>query len=204
MDIPLELVFHNMAPSEGLALAVRREVARLERLFNHIVGCRVVIEMPHKSHRAGSNAPDVHVLLRVPGREIVVSRELAHGGNKKSATNAYAVVKDAFAAAQQRLKDYRRQRRGDVKAKPAALNGHVVEWVAERKYGFLAGPDGEQVFFHRNAIADGSELKVGDAVEFVAALGDKGVAAARVWRAGAANQDDALYAENRERIRSGI
>ena len=120
MDIPLELAFHNMAPSEGLALAVRREVARLERMFNHIIGCRVVIEMPHKSHRAGSNAPDVHVLLRVPGREIVVSRELAHGGSRKPATNAYAVVKDAFSAAQQRLKDYRHLRRGEVKTKTFA------------------------------------------------------------------------------------
>lgn len=73
--------------------------------------------MPHKSHRAGSNAPDVHVVLRVPGQEIVVSRGLAHGANKKSATNAYAVVKDVFAAAQHRLKDYRRLRRGDVKSK---------------------------------------------------------------------------------------
>src|ERR1700761_8513970 len=115
MDIPLELAFHNMAPSDGLAQAVRREVMRLERFYDHIVGCRVVIEMPHKSHRQGSNAPDVHVLLRVPGREIIVSRELARGGNKKLATNAYAVVKEAFVAARQRLKDYRRQRRGEVK-----------------------------------------------------------------------------------------
>jgi len=81
-----------------------------------------VIEMPHKSHRAGSNAPNVHVLLRVPGREIVVSRELAHGGNKKPAPNAYAMVRDAFSAAQQRLKDYRRQQRGEVKRKSPALN----------------------------------------------------------------------------------
>lgn len=123
MDIPLELAFHNMAPSEGLAQSVKREVARLERFFDHIIGCRVVIEMPHKSHRAGANAPDVHVVLRVPGREIVVSRGLAHGGNGKSATNAYAVVKEVFSAAQQRLKDYRRLRRGEVKSKAGERTG---------------------------------------------------------------------------------
>ena len=119
MDIPLELAFHNMAPSSALSSIVREQVRRLERFHDHIIGCRVVIEMPHKSHRRGQNAPDVHVLLRVPGREIVISRELARGGNKKSATNAYAVLKDAFQAAQQRLKDYRDQRRGDVKPKDA-------------------------------------------------------------------------------------
>jgi ribosome-associated translation inhibitor RaiA len=121
MNIPLELVFHNIAPSDGLTQAVRREVARLERVYDHIVGCRVVIEMPHKSHRLGSNAPDVHVLLRVPGREIIVSRELAHRGEGKSATNAYAVLKDAFEAARQRLKGYRSLRRGEVKSKSPDL-----------------------------------------------------------------------------------
>jgi ribosome-associated translation inhibitor RaiA len=118
MDIPLELAFHNMAPSLGLTQAVRRQVARLERFHDHIIGCRVVIEMRHKSHRLGSNAPDVHVLLRVPGREIVVSRELAHLGKRPS--NAYAVVTDAFEAVRQRLQDYRRQQRGEVKSHAAA------------------------------------------------------------------------------------
>ena len=117
MDIPLELAFHNMAPSAGLTQAVRRQVARLERFHDHIIGCRVVIEMPHKSHRLGSNAPDVHVLLRVPGREIKVSRELAHLGKRPS--NAYAVVTDAFEAVRQRLQDYRRQQRGEVKSHTA-------------------------------------------------------------------------------------
>jgi hypothetical protein len=123
MDIPLELAFHNMAPSGALAAAVRRQVAGLDRFYDHIIGCRVVIEMPHKSHRKGQNAPDVHVLLRVPGREIVVSRELAHMGSKKSPTNAYAVLRDAFEAVQQRLQDYRALRRGEVKTKEAAGPG---------------------------------------------------------------------------------
>jgi ribosome-associated translation inhibitor RaiA len=123
MDIPLELAFHNMAPSGALTEAVRRHVARMERLYDHIIGCRVVIEMPHKSHRLGSNTPDVHVVLRVPGREIIVSRELAHLGNRPS--NAYAVLSAAFAAARQRLMDYRRQQRGEVKSHAAETRAAV-------------------------------------------------------------------------------
>jgi ribosome-associated translation inhibitor RaiA len=118
MDIPLELAFHNMAPSAGLAQAVRRQVARLERFYDHIIGCRVVIEMPHKSHRLKSNVPEVHVLLRVPGREIVVSREWTHPGKRPA--NAYVVLSEAFEAARQRLKDYRHQRRGEVKSHAGA------------------------------------------------------------------------------------
>jgi len=202
MDIPLELAFHNMTPSDSLRSAVQREVERLERFYDHIVGCRVVIEMPHKRHRVGSNIPDVHVLLRVPGREIVVSRELARSvNNAKGTVNAYAVLRDAFEAVQARLKDYRRQRRGEVKPKDAPMLGHVVELVAERKYGFLATEDGGQLYFHRNSVAgEGFEdLRVGDAVEYAPAMGDKGSAAARVWRTGTRNQDDELAEENRAR-----
>jgi ribosome-associated translation inhibitor RaiA len=118
MDIPLELAFHNMEPSDALKAAVQDHVAKLETFFDHIIGCRVVIEIPHKSHRVGSNAPDVHVILRVPGREIVVSRE--HAADGKAAVNGYAVLSDAFQAVQQQLKDYRRIRQGDVKHKPVS------------------------------------------------------------------------------------
>ena len=100
MDIPLELAFHNLAPSDAMKAAVKREVRRLERHYDHIIGCR---------HRPGNNIPDVHILLRVPGREIAVTRELTSAGDKKSAVNAYAMLKDAFQAVQQRLKEYRRQ-----------------------------------------------------------------------------------------------
>lgn len=118
MDIPLELAFHNMDPSDALKNAVREHVEKLETFYDHIIGCRVVIEIPHKSHRVGSNAPDVHIVLRVPGREIVVTRE--HAADGKAPVNGYGVLNDAFQAVQQQLKDYRRIRHGEVKHKQAA------------------------------------------------------------------------------------
>ena len=96
MDIPLELNFHNVEPSDALKAAVRRHVDSLERYHDHIIGCRVSIEMPHKSQKAIGNPPDVHIVVRVPGKEIVVSRELKHDGHKKAATDAYAVLDEAF------------------------------------------------------------------------------------------------------------
>jgi hypothetical protein len=63
------------------------------------------------------------VVLRVPGREIVVSRE--HAADGKAAVNGYAVLNDAFQAVQQQLKDYRRIRYGDVKHKQAAGDGEL-------------------------------------------------------------------------------
>lgn len=123
MDIPLELSFHNMESSDALKAAVREHVNRLEQFHDHIIGCRVVIELPHKSQKAVGNVPDVHIVVRVPGKEIVVSRELAHGGHKKSSTDAYAVLDNAFGVAQKQLKDYRRISHGDVKYKSAEPRG---------------------------------------------------------------------------------
>ena len=119
MDIPLELSFHNIEASDALKAAVNEHVSRLEQLHDHIIGCRVVIELPHKSQKARGNQPDVHIVVRVPGKEIVVSKELAHEGHKKNATDAYAVLDNAFGVAANRLKEYRRISHGDVKRKSA-------------------------------------------------------------------------------------
>ena len=91
-DIPLELSFHNMASSDALKAAVREHVNKLEQFHDHIIGCRVVLELPHRSQKASGNPPDVHIVVRVPGKEIVVSKELAHNGHKQAATDAYAVL----------------------------------------------------------------------------------------------------------------
>ena len=120
MDIPLELSFHNVEPSDAFKAAVQTHVQKLEQFHDHIIGCRVSIEMPHKSQKASGNPPDVHILIRVPGKEIVVSREYNHGGHKKAATDAYAVLDEAFQGAQKQLKDYRRVSHGDVKHKSNA------------------------------------------------------------------------------------
>jgi len=120
MDIPLELSFHNIDSSDALKDAVKEHLSKLQQLHDHIIGCRVVIEMPHKSQKASGNPPDVHIVLRVPGKEIVVSKELAHNGHKKAATDAYAVLDNAFAVAASQLKAYRRISHGDVKSKSGA------------------------------------------------------------------------------------
>ncbi len=128
MDIPLELTFHNVEPSDALKAAVRGHVNRLEQFHDHIIGCRVVIEMPHKSQKALGNQPDVHIVVRVPGKEIVVSRELNHKGHKKADTDCYAVLDETFLVAQKQLKDYRRVSHGDVKYKsgePRSVTGEL-------------------------------------------------------------------------------
>ncbi|MBV9063146.1 MAG: HPF/RaiA family ribosome-associated protein, partial [Alphaproteobacteria bacterium] len=77
MDVPLEITFHNLKPSAEIESLIREHVDRLEKLYPHLIGCRVSVEMLHRQHRSG-NIPEVHIALRVPGREVAVSREPHH------------------------------------------------------------------------------------------------------------------------------
>lgn len=74
MQIPLQITFRHMDSSEALAARVRGRAEELERFFDRIVSCRVVVECRHPRRRQG-NLIHVRVDLGVPGREIVVGRD---------------------------------------------------------------------------------------------------------------------------------
>jgi cold shock CspA family protein/ribosome-associated translation inhibitor RaiA len=188
MDIPLEIVFQGLKPSAKIEALVREHMAKLEKRFEHIIGCRVSIEIPHRQHRRG-NVPEVHIEIRVPRKELVISREPHKAKERRANTDVSAVLKDAFSAAEKQLTEYKRQLNGDVKPKDAPLGGHVSELIAEKNYGFIATGVGEDLYFHRNSVADEAfdTLHQGDAVQYTIVLGDKGPSAGRVWRAAEAN-----------------
>lgn len=197
MDIPLEIAFHNLEPSAEIEALIRGHVDRLEKLYPHLVGCRVSVEMLHKQHRNG-NVPEVHIAIRVPGREIAISREPHKAKERRAAPNVHTSVKDAFRAAEQRLKDFKDLQYGEVKAKETPIQGYISQLVAEKNYGFIATGNGEELYFHRNAVADGDfeDLREGDAVQYSVVAGDKGPSAGRVWRTGEASLSEHLRQEN--------
>ena len=66
MDVPVEIVFHNMQSSSSVEAEICSRVEKLDRLYNHLVGCRVSVELLHRRHQTG-NLFNVHVEMRVPG-----------------------------------------------------------------------------------------------------------------------------------------
>jgi hypothetical protein len=120
MDIPLEVTFHNTASDPEVESLIHEHVARLEKLYPHLVGCRVSVELPHQQHRNG-NVPEVHIAIRVPGKEIAISREPHHAKERRAALNVQTSIKDAFRAAEKRLLDFKQQQYGEVKAKDARI-----------------------------------------------------------------------------------
>ena len=48
MQEPLQISFHNMAPSEALERRVREQWAKVERHYDGIISARIALEAPHK------------------------------------------------------------------------------------------------------------------------------------------------------------
>jgi ribosome-associated translation inhibitor RaiA len=112
MHLPLQIQFHGIDHSDAIEARVRQKAAKLDRLYGHIMGCRVVIDAPHRHQRKG-NTYNVRIDLTVPGGEIVVNRDPADDG---SHTDVYVALRDAFNAAGRALEDFARRQRGDIKS----------------------------------------------------------------------------------------
>jgi ribosome-associated translation inhibitor RaiA len=99
MELPLQLTFRNMEPSESIAARIRDRAGKLDRHHRRIVGCGVVVESPHRHHRCG-RLYHVRVELTVPRGELLVRRgPTEHHAHR----NVYVAIRDAFDAAARRL-----------------------------------------------------------------------------------------------------
>lgn len=102
MQIPLEVTYRGMEPTESLDARIGEWVDRLERVCSRIVRCEVVVETPHRHHRQGRRF-SVHVRVTVPTTELVVSHDPGADGAHQ---DAHVAVRDAFIAARRQLEDH--------------------------------------------------------------------------------------------------
>ena len=108
MDHPLELLFHNLEPSAELNTLILERTERLEKLDQHIIRCRVTVDLPKRAHRTG-NFPEVHIEVQVPGQSLTVSHKHDHSGDVLTAVN------NAFDAIAVQIKKYKARKSGRVK-----------------------------------------------------------------------------------------
>lgn len=189
MQTPLNIAFHNTPSDPKVEAEIRERVAKLEKLYDRLVGCRVAVEAQHQQHRTG-NVYDVHIELIVPGGELVVSRQPKKAQEKYANPDIYTSVRDAFAAAERQLKDYKDQLQGDVKAHPAAIPGQISMLDPSADHGFIMTGTGTQLYFHRNSVMGEAmeDLQIGDVVDYIEAMGDTGPTAVKVYPRGPARQ----------------
>jgi cold shock CspA family protein len=178
MQLPLQLSFRNMEPSEAIEAIVRQKAARLDSLANHIMSCRVVIE-PAGQHHLHGNLYQVHLDIKLPGGEIAITREPSKHVKYKNLTLA---IRDAFDSARRKLEDFVREERGAIKAHETTPHGRVIKVFPDEGYGFLQTPDGRELYFHRNSVLHEGfgRLQIGTEVTFAEEEGIKGPQATTV------------------------
>jgi ribosome-associated translation inhibitor RaiA len=109
MQPPPTVTFRGSHRNEPLEAYALDHLSKLSRYSPSIVAARVVVDRGDRHHRDG-NHYRVRIDLTVPGEEIVVTRDRAHG-------SAHVALRAAFASVRRRLQDYERRRRGQVKAR---------------------------------------------------------------------------------------
>ena len=173
MQIPLQISLHGIEHSNALYNAIREKAEKLERYYDHIMSCRVVLEVPARHQRKGRQF-SVRIDLKVPGGELAVTRE--HDEDLQVA------LRDAFDAARRRLEDYARGQRGDVKLHAPEYSGRVARLDAEQGVGFIATEDGREYYFSRDNVVTPpfEHLAVGTPVHFIEEVAAEGLQAKRV------------------------
>ena len=186
MQVPLDIKFEGLEPSEFVAKRVEEEVAKLEGFFSEIVSCHVVVSLPHQHHNKG-NLYEVKVLLTLPWKKAVaVDRQ---PGNRHAHEDVYVAIRDSFKAARRQLQDELRKVQGKVKAHEESPLGKVSGLFSEQGYGFILSSDSREIYFHENAVEDDDfkNLTIGCRVNFREGRGgEKGPQATFVKVAGKA------------------
>ncbi len=173
MIIPLQITARDTELSEAMRKEIEERANKLDKFYDAIMRCRVVVEEP-KRHPHEGKMYSVHIILTVPGAEIVTKREL----NK----DLFVAMRDSFQAARRKLEEFGRTQRGEIKKHEEPPRGQITALFPDHGYGFLTAPEGYDVYFHENSVVnkDFKKLTVGMEVRFAEEMGEKGPQASSV------------------------
>ncbi|MGZ3249369.1 MAG: HPF/RaiA family ribosome-associated protein [Croceibacterium sp.] len=179
MEVPVQIDFQGTQVSEALRAHVQERIDDLERRFGGIIAGRVAIKAPSHHHRNGGNF-EVRIHLTLPeGRQVDVDR--TPDADERHSQPVFA-IDDAFNRARRQLQDKVRRLQGAVKSHDGAPIATVTRLDPSGEFGFLEASDGEEIYFHHNALVNAhmNDLAVGTRVTFAEASGDKGPQASTV------------------------
>jgi cold shock CspA family protein len=180
MQTPVEITYHRCEPSESIRNEIEKQARRLEQFSPRITSCRVVVNGPGTRHRSGGRFK-VDIRIAMPQHNDVIVGKTHDDAPEQE--HVLVAIRDAFDAAVRQIEDVQRNLRGQVKAHAPESRGRVAKFVTGGDYGFIETPEGREVYFHRNAVAEGAfdRLSVGAEVCFVEEAGEKGPQASVVW-----------------------
>jgi cold shock CspA family protein len=180
MTIPLEVAYEGgLTATPTIEARIEREAAKLERFAHRINKCQVAVARASGAHRHGD-------LFRVRIRMTAAGEGEVVADRNPTADHAHedvqVAIRDAFDAARRRLQDRARRQGGKVKRHEVPPHGRVSRLLPDEGYGFIEAADGQELYFHRNAVLNGGfdRLTVGAEVRFTEAVGEKGPQASTV------------------------
>ncbi len=123
----VQITYRNLSASPDTDAKIHERVTWLTRFYPRIVGCHVVIEVPHRHHRHGAGV-HVRVQVMIPGDDVIVNHEPPaavrvtqegaaepDGEKRQNQIEIDAAVHDAFDIARRQLEERAQRQRGDVK-----------------------------------------------------------------------------------------
>ena len=113
MEREPQITFKNIPTSDALEELIRERIGRLEKFHHHIIGVRVVVEVPHAAPDSGKNALAISVEVDVAGRPRIVVKRSEEDHESKG--DRYAFMNWAFDAVQRQLEDIAARQNGEVK-----------------------------------------------------------------------------------------
>jgi len=96
MQHAVRITFRGAERSAALEDHVMQRSAKLEQFFSPLIGVEATIELEEHSKQHGNHYA-VKLVLQIPGNDIVIDHQRSE--------DAYVAVRDAFDAAERRLKE---------------------------------------------------------------------------------------------------
>lgn len=181
MEVPLELAFKGVPRNEGTEELIREKVAKLERICDYIISCRIILEKP-QAHQERGNQYRMRIEVKVPPGHDLIAKQEASEGDMHDPMDI--VIRKVFAIMEDQLRALTEKQRRDVKKHPEHELAAIVSQVfPEQGYGFIRDViTGGDVYFHRNSVLhnDFDRIAPGMGVRFIVEQGDKGPQASTV------------------------
>jgi ribosomal subunit interface protein len=170
--IPFRIISKDFEITEAINNVIFDHVQDIEKFFDRIIDVEVFLAEPHR-HKHQGRIFQITIKVRVPGPDIIVSREPAVD---RAHEDFYVALGDAFAKAKRKLEDQVRRMRHEVKYIEKTPQAHVQKLFKLDGYGFIETPEGREIYFHENSLVNGhfDDLAVGTKVRFSEEMGEKG------------------------------
>jgi ribosome-associated translation inhibitor RaiA/cold shock CspA family protein len=171
---PLQINYRGIESSPALDALIRQRVNALERMHPRITGCRVVVEVPHRSTESGKVPVAVTVEVEIPNRRAVIGKDFQE--RREAKDDQTAALNNAFEAVERQLDkvaDLQIQE-GKRRGADSSQTGMIVSLFPEQGYGFVEVDNSSELYFTRNAVS-GDEydaLQVGTIVHVTIAPTD--------------------------------